>query len=755
LKGNGVAAQDLIIARRGSAPQSYQDTDDSSGADGASILLAILQKRWLLLLVIGAVSGALAVLVSTQLGKTSAVVKCTLIYTGLPMQTNQPGFDPLGPATGSEMIISTRVLNKLCAKRQLEVAPSELAELIKPMISRSSSLLNLTLDWPNPEEGIALLNDLCAIYIEEMAGQRKAILREHLQHLDMSLLQAKLRVDDARQQLDALRRQQDEQLTKGGLTGDQYRQALTDIANAKKSIDSSKAEFAGVKEQIEQITNSIEEVSIKERELGKSQLDAFLNEARSILKIARKQYTNNSPQSLQIENTIADVTSVVQSDAAKADFNQSIKRISEILLRDDSGVSKDDRKKLEKSFAEIKDEHSAEFKDLSARRRQLEDQRGQLILSLSPIKSSISLFEQNQAEAQKRADGLSEKITGITATQLDESDHRLEEAEKHQNNIAIQRDSIRQLSDSKLREWSVSVPASPETTLLDSNYAKLFVFVFGICGLVFSAPLFAAEWRAQTGSPQVRFARSLRVPVLAERILEHFSPKQRRGKPLGALSDEQLETVRMLTLKIQQSCHRPGSVVLFSSLDSSVSAGPLMASVAECLAEREERVLMVDAVSPDRALLPVLNLLSYDPTTDRENHARKRLTIAENGNHPAHADHPGLAEYLSEDCEAVGDLIRPTGCPGVDVITSGRSGFAREAMASSCLTELLNVCRRNYTMVLVHGPAADRGADLQMLTARADGVVLAATKSAGNDPRVREIVQDLLDLGAPIIGLVA
>ena len=76
-------------------------------------------------------------------------------------------------------------------------------------------------------------------------------------------------------------------------------------------------------------------------------------------------------------------------------------------------------------------------------------------------------------------------------------------------------------------------------------------------------------------------------------------------------------------------------------------------------------------------------------------------------------------------------------------------------MASSCLTELLTACRKNYTMVLIHGPAVDRAADLQMLTARCDGIVLAATKECAKEPGIRDSVQDLLDLGAPLIGLVA
>lgn len=755
-KGNCVAAQDLIISRRGQNPSSYFDGDvDSEGADGATILIGILRKRWILLFIITFVSAALALFASMQFGKESAVVKSTLIYTGFPAQTGMSGFDPLGPATGSELILSPRVLNQLRTKRQLEIGPAQLALMIKPSINRSSSLLNLTLNWADADDGIAILNDLSSLFIDEMASQRKAILREYLQHLDLSLLQAKMRTDDARQQQDGLHRKRDEQLTKGGLSGDQYRQALTDIANAKKSIDGSKAQEAGIKDQIDQITTSVAELTAKIHELEKSQADEYVNEARSVLTSARKQYSAGSNHLQQIERTIESITKLVKSDDATSDFSQWIKSFSEALLSEESGLSKDERTRLSKSFTAIKDESTSALRDVASHRRQLEDQRRQLVLNLSPIKSSIALFEQNQVEAQKRANALGEKITGITATQLDESDHRLEVAETQQDGIAMQRDNIRQLADSKLREWSVSVPASIETTQVGSNYAKLFVFVFGICGLLFSAPLFAAEWRAQLGTPQVRFARSLRVPVLAERILEHFSPKQRLGKAQSALSDEQLETVRMMTLKIQQSCHRPGSVVLFSSLDASVSAGPLMATVAECLAEREERVLLVDAVSPDRALVPVINMLTHHHDAGADEHPKKNPPLAINGHHAAHNEHPGLSEFLSEDCEAVGELIRPTGCPGVDIISSGRSGFAREAMASSCMTELLNVCRRNYTMVLVHGPAADRAADLQMLTARADGVVLATTRTTAKSAGVRELVQDLLDLGAPIIGVVA
>jgi Mrp family chromosome partitioning ATPase len=760
-----VAAQDLIIARRGaSAPPSYADPEfpgaNSAGPDGMALLAAVLRKRYMLLGIILAVSCGLAVLACVQFGKSTAVIKSVLIYQGLPTFTNQNTFDPLGPATGAEMITSGRVLKQLCDKRNLDMSPAKLVDHVKTSIGRSSSLLNVTLLWDDYQDGITVLNDLMSVFIEEMAAQRKTILNDHLKHLELSRMQMNMRVDEARRQLDELRKQQQEQLTKGGLTGDQYRSALTSIANTEAQISEAKTGQAGAKEQIDSVTTSIAAVVTKQEELEKDLRNDYLHQADSLLKSARKDLAPNYPQALQVDQTRARIAEYIKSGADKDDFLRWQKHVTDLLLGDESGLTEADKKKVTDFIDQARKDNETQFRDLATQRHSLEEKREAMQLSLIPIKNQITMLEQRRKDYEKQRDALSEQITGITATQVDEYEHRLEEAEKQHDALTSDRDKLGQLAQSKLREWAVSVPASTETTQLDSNRSKLFVLVFGVCSLLFSAPLFAAEWRTQSGSPQVRFARSLRVPMLADRILSDFSPKQRRANAQARLSAEQTETVRMLTLRIQQSCHNPGSVVLFSSLDPNFSAAPLMATVAECMAEREERVLLIDAVSPDRSLLPVLNLLSSDggvaANGGRSARSRKKHAPEPDSNLPAtNSAHPGLSEYLSEDCEAVVELVRPTGCPGVDLISSGRAGFPREAMAMSCLTELLNTCRKNYTIIMVHGPSADCTADLQMLSARADGVVLVATKAAVSDSRSRACVEDLLELGAPLVGLVA
>jgi Mrp family chromosome partitioning ATPase len=759
-----LAAQDLIISRRGPAPSApYYDSDpaspDSTGPDGAAVLFSTLRKRWLLMVVIGIVSGGLATLAAWQFGHETAVIKAAVIYTGLTNPGATGAFDPLGAATGAELVTSVKVLSQLCSRRGLEMPPARMAELITTSVGRSSSLINLSLTWRDVDDGISLLNELTGIFIEEMASQRKAILLQHLQHLDIALVQAKGRVDEARSQLAGLQSQQRQQLDKGGLSNDKYRSATLNIDTTKAKADDKRTELLGTNEQIVQLTSSIEEFVKKQQSVADSVKKDLLHEAEGVLTKARNEYRPSSDGARQINDTIAAITKLVQSPKAPKEFEQWQKQLAEIVQRNNNGLTDSARKKLEETFARIQQQHDGEINTLDAQRRKVEEQRSQLQLGLILIKKQLASLEQQLAEHQKKADKLGEQITGISATQLDEAEHQLQEAEKQQDNLADQSTTLRQLSETRIREWSVTIPASMATAQVDSNRSKLFIVVFGVCCFALTAPLFVSEWHAQSDSPQVQLARSLRVPVLAERILEHFLPEQRKSKQVGSLGARQTEIVRMLTLRIQQTCHRPGSVVLFSSLDSSFSTVSLMATVAECLAEREERVLIIDAVCPRRALIPVLNVLSSDELPALPKKAKKDRSapppVPFSESQLTNGSSFGLSEYFSEECESVHDLVQPTGCPGVDLIASGRSGFSREAMASSCLTELLNTCRKNYTMVLIHGPAADSVADLQMLTARCDGIVLAATKDSAKDPHVREVVQDLLDLGAPLIGLVA
>lgn len=465
-------------------------------------------------------------------------------------------------------------------------------------MGRSSSLINLSISWGDTDEAIEILNELTAVFIEEMTTQRKAILVQNLQHLEMTLLQAKASVDEARGQLNDLETKQREQLNKGGLTSDQYKTMLSQAAAAKQRVEEKQSDQATKIAQIKQVKITLAAIVTKQRELEERVKGDLLNQARAVLTKARDAYAAGSPGTQQINQTIGAITQLVQSPKSPKEFAQWQQKLVEILQNTSNGLSDSSRKTLTDAFLSIQKDHDSEFKEADTQRHRQEDKLDEMKLGMIQVEQQIVTNKAQQESYEQQAKALGEQITGISANQLDETKHLLEEAEKQQDSLKVQRDTIQQLSVSRLREWTVTVPASLATATIDSNKAKVFVLVFGVCCFGLSAPLFVAEWHAQSGSPQVQMARSLRVPVLAERILEHFSPHARTSEPAAGLTADYTEVLRMLTLRIQQSCHRPGSVILFSSLDAKFSASPLMATVAECLAEREERVLLIDAVCP-------------------------------------------------------------------------------------------------------------------------------------------------------------
>ena len=115
----------------------------------------------------------------------------------------------------------------------------------------------------------------------------------------------------------------------------------------------------------------------------------------------------------------------------------------------------------------------------------------------------------------------------------------------------------------------------------------------------------------------------------------------------------------------------------------------------------------------------------------------------------------GLSDIFSNNAPITADLIQHTENPCVDLIGSGEGVFPVEAMASARLTELLKSCQSSYSMIFIAGPPIASRADLQMLAARADAIVLTADKRSVKDPASPAAIRDLIELQAPVIGVMA
>ena len=221
-------------------------------------------------------------------------------------------------------------------------------------------------------------------------------------------------------------------------------------------------------------------------------------------------------------------------------------------------------------------------------------------------------------------------------------------------------------------------------------------------------------------------------------------------------------------------------MVLFSGLNHEKSSIPMITYLAECLVRREERVLIIDAcdrpqdshsrTANDDSVNAVMSGSPVEATTvpagaDEVGAAvkargkGKRINgddqLPVNVRQPHTAGVLGLADFLHRRELAPEEMICATSIPGVDIIPCGTTNFPREGLASSSLTGLLDECRQRYTMILVAGPSTDHPSDLQMLSARADGILFTVPPNGRPAGKGEEVVRDLLDMGAPVIGIVS
>jgi len=275
---------------------------------------------------------------------------------------------------------------------------------------------------------------------------------------------------------------------------------------------------------------------------------------------------------------------------------------------------------------------------------------------------------------------------------------------------------------------TVYQPAIPSLEPASSTAPKLFLGVFGLTMALLSTPVLGWNLRRKATASMEGMARELGLPVLAA---PSSSIQQIMRSPLP-IDDEY---PRLLALRIQQSIAKPGHVLLFSSLSRNADTGSLLSKLAICFAERDERVLLIATDSRFETSTGYRDFLAKPDGSD---------------------DEPvgGLADYLACAFDEVDDLVAPSMVQGVDCLLSGRQPLPREGLGTRRMTELLEKFRTQYTLVIIDGPSVSQTVDLEMLAARADGIIFTTNGTPADFEHSRDAVRNLMELNAPILGVI-
>jgi hypothetical protein len=722
----------ITIARPQRADQQV-DADDP-------LLINVIRRRWLLLTVCLVLSLLAAVLVAARFRLPKAITTGQLRYVALP-PTLQEVYEAPQILELVEVLKSNECMAQLAQRAGLQLDLKSLRERFEIEATPFSNIIDLELRWQDGKQAIDMVNTLMRISCETTAASRKHTLSQYAVETDLQYESAHQKVVALRERVTQLRQEREARLNGEGGGETETKRLIDKLARTEDAMDDLTLRRVSFNRQLATLRGDLETLEGQIRE-------ELLKGRRQQVEARQRLYNPNSEQYRQLAKIAQELTDF-EADNRDLDYTTW-------------------RAKLEtvgrKSLGELETASLAAVTVLERKLAFNQSKIEQIEFELLPLDGEWSLLD-NQRESLERRLADAMGSADIASTDLEEAEAQLEEAMVARSRLLDQLSNIRRGEETDFSEMTILTPASWQTTETSEGKLKLFVFTLGGCFLALVMPVFALEHFFPSGDPADAAAKALGVPHVSRgTFLAHRIDQERRQ-----LHPVNSEAMRLLALRIQQSVHGPGAIVLFSGLNHDKSAIPMISYLAECLSRREERVLIVDACdrpndsrnrTANEKTIHAVIAAADGSDAPNGNSAASRDAGADSGL-PAHLagdQQPGLiglSDFLHRRDLGPNDMICPTSIPGVDIISAGSTSFPREGLASSSLTALFEECRQRYTLILVAGPSTNCPSDLQMLSARADAILFTVPSSGRPAGKGEEVVRDLLDLGAPVIGIVS
>lgn len=728
--------------------------------------LTALRKRWRSLLICLLVSGLVAAGVAKRFDSTTVQSKCSLLNSSLPKPPGPPVYKEPSPGTYSLLFASHRNLRRLIEKHDLQLEPQGLEGAIDVKNAVfGSSKMDIIFTWYDKQQAIQLLDEMVEIFIEDVVRRRLETIDTHIRHAERMLLASTARVDEAAERLRAYQQREGDAEGMQILAERELNRLSVRVESTRTALDAAEfkkldleTELSIVNDLREQITN---EYSTKFGEMQKTYQQQLITEVRGRYEHALKEYGPKSSARLRLKKLGPQLDAL-----ARAKEEQNLAEWTAQLMELDAAIRPPNPggpDPLEPFYREV-EKQERELEQIASRQRELQVDIRVNDQAIERLKNRLATKETELRESTSEV-----SIASDDAKQLEE---QFQAADHERKLIQQQLGGLRQLEQCRLREFSIANPTYIAS--VKTNTRKLFVLAVFFVAMVLSSPIFVAEYFANRAVTVEKTGRELGLPVLARgSLMAHVV----EGRVKGDMSDvdtSDVDALRLLALRIQQSITQPGSTVLFSGLGHKQSTFPLLCGLARCFSERDERVLILDAgksvVADSQQLknlfgeLPLPQVQFADSgqsapangaslaqptngsTESGESQSDKALT---------HRNGPkGLSDYLSVDEMDPAEIIVPTRFAGVDCICGGSRPFPVEGLATRRMSDIFDRARKQYGLVLVAGPPSDLLADLQMLAARADGILFTVTPGQSMTSHSQKVLQEMMDLDSPIIGIV-
>lgn len=671
-------------------------SDLDSNSDRSEALPAFLSaplRRWKITLFCFIFSATAAATVALTCSQKLWPVEGTIIYTPLSLGGLSHGdYTPPSPQTLISLVKSPQRLEQVARDLNLPVSVRTLERSLKVNQQANVDAVRLSVDWPDPEAGRAIVDRLMDAYIRDTSELRRAKIRETLTVLQNEVGDQKRKVDAARAAYSAL----PDRINQPRLVAETERNraaatALTTESNhIAEKLNVCRRELARAK--------AIEKAAAAGKPL--SDEDATYRERKQALFDSVRVHQDRVKEiDVEIDSKkqeLANAQKLLDSGVgSRLDHSRLSGELDLLVVRHASAVKATQEIKLE--MAELPLRHA---RTVIAR---MEEEEGQLEAKAAVIKQGM---DDNHRDLVRIGE-----LSGIEQAARKQVDL----TELEYRGVRARIEALERLRDGAISEFIVAQPAAVGVQPT-SNRKTLGVLTLAGLMSLFLVGIMGHAWLTQGRSVTQQ---TYGLPVLARVEADTTGT-------IRAATES-----RRLALQLRDSIRQSGGLILCASADQSVQSEDVVWQLARYLSLAGEEVLILDARIHEVCPTP-----SSDPL------------------HIAPEVHFGLTNYLRSQVSDELALIRETDLSGLDYLPPGECFPDPDLLASAAMQKLLVRLAEQWDRVLLLGPSLDRSLGSEILASYADGAVVICGRGCEESATAKSAVASIRKAGVPWVGAI-
>ncbi len=687
-------------------------------------LLRFMLRRWRYLIVALLAAMVFAFVWSKDRATTTWTFTSGLLYR--PNHMGAPHYQAPDVHTMVTLLKNGETLRALNQQFDPPLPLKALANSIRTEVPMGSTVINIKMEGNNPKRTEAMLNGLLATFIERAQASRRVAMQEIVADLSRQL-------ERHEKELHAAKQAQQDFVQREG------------IIDVDREIDRLRQELAALELQSEPDRVAVPLVTDDGSALKRQLLRELITDEKEAIQAKSQLELKRA----ELERVKALHQRRYVSDAELQRVESELNALSAI----ESGVVRRHRERL--------------------------NQLNEANLEQKPL--AVIPGEGNEANRKRIAGMIAErsaKISRLTAVREQATDQaaRVQAALNETQRVTATLANFEQMRDIAISDLTIVQAATPDFDPTRSDFKKLFVFALTAISSIMVLPLVAFDWMTLRPASSVIWSHRFGIPMLAQGLM----PAKSKAQPPRAATYS--DSLRRLALRIQQSASARGAVVLWSSFNHRKLPIDTLLRVADCLARRGERVVIVDTnedpetagvlrsqavarppretpaqVSPSIEHTPEETTLDtmddYHVAVAIERQVRSAVIPAKSTVQPPLGLY-GLSDYIALPWCDIDSVVHPTNISSIEVLPQGTGPLPHESLAHRRMSELIDKLRERSSVVLIAGPNAAHSVDQQVLASYCDAIVVCLPGSARPGAMGEAALQELMELNAPLLGLV-